>query len=223
VEEEMFRILAVLFVLLPGLATPAAAMDFSVLQAKGGQRVVLAAGEIMPGDARLLAQALALATRGRNGTKQLLLDSPGGTVGDALAMADVMDAERVSTEVPAGAICASACASVLFVSGKYRAVDKGGALVIHSCYDARNGQQVDFCNAMISAHAQYEGASGAVMMAMQEAAGTNAALVLGSNGAACFGLTGRAGSGARDGTPPCLRTASPKPAGVRSRDRRGAR
>lgn len=213
----MFRMLAVLFALLPGLVAPAAAMDFSVLQSKSGQRVVLAAGEIAPGDAQLLAQALAMATRGRNGTKQLLLDSPGGTVGDALAMADVMDAERVSTVVPSGAICASACASVLFVSGKYRTVDKGGALVIHSCYDARNGRQVDFCNAMISAHAQYEGASGAVMMAMQEAAGTNAALVLGSNGAACFGLTGRAGSAARDGTPPCLKAAAKPSRGASGR------
>lgn len=204
----MFRILAVLL-MLASLVAPADAMEFSVLQGKGGQRVVLAAGEISPGDAGMLAQALALASRGRNGTKQLLLDSPGGTVGDALAMADVMDAERVSTVVPAGAICASACASVLFVSGKYRTVEKGGALVIHSCYDARNGAQVDFCNLMISAHAQYEGASGAAMMAMQEVAGTRSALVLGSDGAACFGLTGRAGKPGQGNTPPCLQQAKP--------------
>jgi hypothetical protein len=207
VEEVMVRILAVLVVLLSCVAGPAAAMDFSIVQKKGGQLAVLASGEITRGDGQALAQALSLATRGRNGTKEIWLSSPGGTVGDALDMADVMDADRVSTVVPAGAICASACASVLFVSGKYRTVERGGALLIHSCYDARDGRQVDYCNLMISAHAQYEGASGATMMALQQVAGTHSALLLGQSGAACFGLTGRAGRAAASRTPPCLQAA----------------
>lgn len=173
---------------------PASAMDFGLLQTGSGQRLVVASGMIVPGDARKLGLALNQATRSRNGTKELLLDSPGGVVVEALAMADLMDQVGVSTVVPAGAICGSACASVLFVSGKYRHIDKGGVLAIHSCFDARDGEKMDLCDELIAEHAQYEGVPGGAMMALQEAAGTHAAFVFDNAGAACFGLTREAGA-----------------------------
>src|SRR5438477_7488421 len=53
----------------------------------------------------------------------LELDSPGGLVGEALAMAENIDARGgIRTVVQAGASCASACAMALFVSGKTRIV-----------------------------------------------------------------------------------------------------
>ena len=143
-------LLAVLIVL---AAAPASAMDFKLLQESSGPRVVLASGEIGPGDAQMLAAALNLATRDRHGTKELLLNSPGGSVFDALAMTDVMDRVGVSTIIPDHALCGSACASVLFVSGKYRTIETGGLLAIHSCYDIQSGTKVSLCNELISAHA----------------------------------------------------------------------
>jgi hypothetical protein len=203
----MLRVLAIVSALIMALSVaPASAMDFKLLQSAKGQRLVLASGAIEPGDAQMLATALNRATRSRNGTKQLLLDSPGGSVAESLAMADVMDHVRVSTVVPNGAMCASACASIVFVSGKYRTIEKGGALVIHSCFDARNGRKVDFCDALISQHAEFEGVPGAAMMALQEAAGTDAAFVMGGPGAACFGLTRAPGTAAHRSAP-CLETA----------------
>ena len=202
------RMLAVLMALIFGSVAPASAMTFRLLHTPDGQRMVAATGEIVPGDARRLARALSQATRDRHGTKNLLLDSPGGLVSEAFGMADVMDRTGVSTIVPAGAFCGSACASVLFVSGRYRTVERGGALVIHSCYDALSGQAMGVCDALISAHAQYEGVSGKTLMALQALAGTNAAFVFGNQGAACFGLT-RAPGSRGPAAAPCLTPRKP--------------
>ncbi len=181
---------------------PAAAMRFQMLETGTGQRIVVATGEIRDGDARMLGWTLDQATRDRNGMKELTLDSPGGLVREAFSMAGLMDKVGVTTIVPAQAVCASACASVLFVSGKYRSIEKGGVLAIHSCYDDRSGQKMDDCNALISIHAQYEGSSGLAMMALQEVAGTRTAIGFDAKGAACFGLTKQPGASTR--TPPCI-------------------
>jgi hypothetical protein len=203
----MLRLFCVVLALLAAMAVPASAMDFRLLQSRG-QRAILALGPINPGDAPRLAAALSLATRDKAGTKELLLDSPGGSVDEALAMAEIMDRAGVRTVVPAGAMCGSACASVLFVSGKYRSIDKGGVLAIHSCYDALSGRQIESCNEQISAHAEYEGASGQAMMALQQAAGTHAAFVFDNAGATCFGLTRAPGARARhSAAAPCLEAA----------------
>jgi hypothetical protein len=200
----MFKVCGVVLALLAAVfALPASAMDFAVVKS-GGQRVVFASGVINPGDAALLAAALDLATRGKSRTKQLILNSPGGNAFEALAMADVMDRVGVSTVVPAHALCASACASVLFVSGRYRRIEKGGYLAIHSCFDRRNGQAAAFCNAVISVHADREGVSGPAMMAFQQVAGTHAALLFDAKNAACFGLTKQTGRAGARAAAPCI-------------------
>ena len=102
-------------------------------------------------------------------------------------------------------MCASACASILFVAGKYRTVERGGLLAIHSCYDSRNGRAASECNAMISEHAESVGVSGVTMMALQEAAGSDAMIVFEAEDAACFGLSLRPGSRPTKGTPRCMR------------------
>ena len=170
-------------------ALPAQAMQFRLVQS-AGQVAVLATGAIGPGDADRLAAALRRATRDRHGTKELLISSVGGVVAEAWAMADVINQVGVTTIVPAGSLCASACASVVFVAGKYRTIQKGGQLAIHSCFDDRNGQKMDDCDALISARAEQEGISGRAMMAFQEMApGPDSAIVFDPANAACFGLT----------------------------------
>ena len=149
----MMRVLGVLLAMLATLISlPAEAMSFSLVNA-GGQRAILASGEIVPGDAAKLARALNRSSPSYHGTPQILLDSPGGVVVEAIAMAELMRKTGVTTVVPARAMCASACASVLFVAGKYRAVEQGGQLLIHSCFDARNGRKIDQCDAYLAARA----------------------------------------------------------------------
>ena len=115
------------------------------------------------------------------------------------------DAEAITTIVPAGSLCASACASVVFVAGKYRTIQKGGQLAIHSCFDDRNGQKMDDCDALISARAEQEGISGRAMMAFQEMApGPDSAIVFDPANAACFGLTRAPGKASLGDRAPCI-------------------
>lgn len=194
----------VLAALLAAAAFPASAMSFKLGTTRDGLRVVVASGDIVRGDARRLSRALERAGRDRHGTKRLYLDSPGGIVIEAMKMAEIMKAERVSAIVRKDALCASACASVLFVSGAYRTVEKGGALAIHSCYDALSGRAASECNAAISAHADSVGVSGLTMMVLQEAAGNGAVLVFDAENAECFGLTLRPGARPSSKTPRCM-------------------
>lgn len=202
----MVKTVPTAFALLAALLTlPAEAMDFGIVETSGGQRAVLATGPIDEGDGRTLAHALARVPRDVHGTKELYLDSPGGSVVDAFKMAQVIDQVGVTTIVPAKATCASACASVVFIAGKYRTVDKGGQLLIHSCYDARNGRKMDECDAVIAALAQQQGISGGAMMAFQEVApGPNTGVLFTADDAACFGLTLAPGKAALGDKAPCI-------------------
>lgn len=186
-------------------AFPATAMTFRFATTSDGLKVVVATGDIRRGDARRLARALERVDRDRHGTRRLYLESEGGLVVEALEMADIMRREEVSTIVRRGTMCASACASILFVAGKYRTVEKGGLLAIHSCYDARNGRPASECNAMISAHAESAGVSGLTMMTLQEAAGSDTMIVFEAEDAACFGLSLKPGARPSKATPRCMR------------------
>ncbi len=204
----MRQVLAWLAVLaLVFVAAPAMAMTFKVATTSKGFHVIVGKGDIARGDARRLARALEKADRDRHGMKQLYLESEGGLVYDALEMAAVMREAGVSTIVRNGTVCASACASVLFVAGKYRTVEKGGLLAIHSCYDNRSGRPATECNAIISAEAETSGVSALTMMALQEAAGSDSVIIFEADDAACFGLTLKPGAKPRKGTAPCVKRA----------------
>lgn len=92
-----------------------------------------------------------------HGAKVMLLDSPGGGVMAALAIVGMMDKETWHTVIPNGAKCASACASILFVSGTYRTVEPLGALGQHSC--ARGGLPDAECNELMAQNAMAHGVS----------------------------------------------------------------
>ena len=108
-----FRAAASFLGVLVGLAVvPAAAMTFATSVWADGKRFVLARGQIGEGDAGRLRVALESADRDSFGHKIVALDSSGGSVMEAFLMVEVMDRERVSTVVPHGAACASACSLV---------------------------------------------------------------------------------------------------------------
>src|SRR3569623_1398243 len=203
---RLLGVLAALFVCLNVI--PANAMQFSVLQGADGQKIVLARGEIVGGDGGKLIRVLRMASVDKHGTRTLWLDSPGGSVVDAMDMADVIGNVGVTTVVRPKAMCASACASVVFVAGKYRTVEKGGQLMIHSCFDARNGQKMDQCDAAISQRAQANGLSGRAMMAFQEIApGPQYGVLFNAADAACFGLTHAPGKAEMGDNAPCIQQA----------------
>ena len=122
-----------------------------------GHSVLRLSGEITDGLADQLLEKAEQADVWATGTKILLLDSPGGNVGEALKISRALKELNVHTVVPNGASCASACASIVFVSGRYRTIEAFGRLGQHSC--SRAGMPDQRCNEIIVAHAVQNGVS----------------------------------------------------------------
>ncbi len=71
--------------------------------------------------------------------KTVMLSSPGGSVADALAISSLIREKGLSTEVPAGALCASSCPLIL-AGGVKRSVEDGAIVGVHQIYDG-SGQK----------------------------------------------------------------------------------
>src|SRR5262249_3175509 len=89
----MPRLARPLAVLLAVPAAAAQAMEFRPVRQQGAT-VLLAEGEIIPGDARRLATAL---SRQVVDGATILLDSPGGSVGESLVLGDMIRQRRLAT------------------------------------------------------------------------------------------------------------------------------
>lgn len=144
----------------------ATAMSFEIIE--GGEmnvagqsfkwKSVLATGPIEQGDATKLAAALEQAGRDPFGNKSLLLNSEGGSVKEALKMVNVMDRYEVTAIVHSNAVCASACASILYVSAKFHTVFENGRLGFHGCKVGRSSDSAP-CADAISRNAFLHGTS----------------------------------------------------------------
>jgi hypothetical protein len=172
----MLRRIAIAAALWLTAAAGASAMNFNLRD----QSTMLASGPIEEGDAAKFAALTGFGT--------LELDSPGGLVGEALAMAANMDARgSIRTMVRAGASCASACAMALFVSGKTRIVYMGGRLGIHSCRN-QDGTLALECNKAMAANAFAHGVPWGVIEGFGNHTKPSSMLWLGAEDAECWGL-----------------------------------
>jgi hypothetical protein len=88
---------------------------------------LIAAGTIVPGTARLFAAEIE--KRGSYVTT-IVLASPGGSVGDALAMGHLIREKKFATEVEAEHYCASSC-PLVFAGGAVRRVAENAAIGVH--------------------------------------------------------------------------------------------
>jgi hypothetical protein len=173
----MLRRIAIAVALLLAAVPKPNAMDFIWLD----HLTVRASGPIEKGDAFKFAALPKFDT--------LELDSPGGFLGEALAMAANIDARGdIRTVVKPGASCASACAMVLFVSGETRVVHIGGRLGIHSCA-MLDGPRDPVCNADIAANAAAHGVPWRVIEDFANQTDPSSMLWLGAEKAECLGLT----------------------------------
>lgn len=122
-----------------------------------GQTVLRLSGPIDAGIAKKFQAIAKTIPLSPYKTRYLLLDSPGGLVGEAMLISKIMDRLAFHTVVPNGSECASACASIIFVAGKYRTVEPFGYLGQHSC--SVSGQPDQDCNEVISKHGLDHGVS----------------------------------------------------------------
>ena len=82
-------------------------------------------GAVAPGDGARLAAEIA-----RAAPAFVAIDSPGGSVGDALEIGRAVRAAGAATRLEAGAVCFSACPYV-FAGGTARSVAEGARLGVH--------------------------------------------------------------------------------------------
>ena len=98
----------------------------------GGLNLV---GTIDPGAAERFATEIA--ARGEY-VQTVVLDSPGGSVMDALAIGSLIHEKGLATKVAAGSLCASSC-PIIFASGKVRIASRDAAIGVHQIYAAALG------------------------------------------------------------------------------------
>lgn len=137
-------------------------MEFRLyLQPELNINVLIGEGEIKNGDAERFLAAAALADRDDEGHVIFVLNSLGGSVQAAFQLVEAMDQVGVYTIVPDNALCASACASIVFVSGARRNIVGTGRLGFHSCYSIRKGKPAEdsLCNHLIAKNALLRGLS----------------------------------------------------------------
>ena len=93
--------------------------------AQGGE--LRLAGTITPGSGARFAEEVA---RSGEYVKLVVLDSPGGSVGDALEMSRLIREKGYATRVRSGSLCASSC-PIVFSGGKERIAEKGAVIGVH--------------------------------------------------------------------------------------------
>ncbi|HEY9038652.1 MAG TPA: hypothetical protein VIN05_06890 [Roseovarius sp.] len=90
-------------------------------------------GEIAPGDDARFAKQL----EAESGLQRAAINSPGGSVRDALAIGRALREAGLDTEIEAGDICFSACPYILS-AGVERAVGEGAQVGVHQHYFGKN-------------------------------------------------------------------------------------
>ena len=151
--KRAIQVIFALFVLFP---FPLLAAEFAVVDWRG-HKVLKMTGVIELGDAAKFRAAGETVAALPHGLPVMLLDSPGGVVGEALRISQAVDDMPFHMVVPNGARCASACAALVFVGGTLRTVEHFGRLGQHSC--AKDGVPHEECNEILAQHAIEHGVS----------------------------------------------------------------
>ena len=99
-----------------------------------GEPTITLTGQIAPGDADRLTEFLSSVDPAPT---QAFLNSPGGSVQDALAMGRALRDLGVATRMTASDICLSAC-PYLLAAGQTRSVEDGALVGVHQHYFGEN-------------------------------------------------------------------------------------
>jgi hypothetical protein len=116
----------------PDVSTPMDTLrqPLEIKLGSGGELTVT--GTIMPGSAASFAEAVASYAEY---VKTVALDSPGGSVLDALEMGRLIREKGFATSVAAGSLCASSC-PLVFAGGEERLATARSAIAVHQIYAA---------------------------------------------------------------------------------------
>lgn len=158
----------------PALNSPPELLDEPLKIELTGGGVLRLTGTIDPGAAERFEQEIA--QRGEY-VSTVLLDSPGGSVDDALEMGRLILEKELDTLVPDGALCASSC-PLVFAAGHERIAGRDAAIGVHQIYAAAlSASPVDALSVAGVAMADAQSATARITRHLSEA-GVDAALWL---------------------------------------------
>ena len=120
--------------------------DMQFVLERGGRLILT--GRVFQGSAEVLANEVR--TRGSQ-VKTVVINSPGGSLEDAMAMGQLIREKGLQTEVPDGGLCASSC-PLIFAGGVQRSASQKAAIGLHQFY-AAPGSSNDAVAAISSAQA----------------------------------------------------------------------
>lgn len=110
-------------------------------------------GEIRPGDSKKLLSIVRNQPVEFMRASSIRLDSPGGSVTEALKLADLIEKSGLMATVESGDTCASAC-FLLFVSSQFRWRANDATVLIHRPYLANTRTDVAGYNSDLKFHQQ---------------------------------------------------------------------
>jgi hypothetical protein len=116
----------------PAISTPMELLRAPLAIKLGSGGVLSVTGTIMPGSAEAFAGEIE--SYGEY-VKTVALDSPGGSVTDALEMGKLIRESGFATSVSAGGLCASSC-PLVFAGGTERVAAADSAIAVHQIYAA---------------------------------------------------------------------------------------
>lgn len=120
---------------MPEIISSPESLEAPLVIALGSGGDLALTGTIDPGAA--VRFATEIAARGEY-VKTVVLDSPGGSVMDALAIGALIQEKGLATKVAAGHLCASSC-PIIFASGAERLASGEAAIGVHQIYAATLG------------------------------------------------------------------------------------
>ena len=116
----------------PDVTTPMEVLRQPLEVRLTGGGVLAVTGTIVPGSADIFASEV---NSYGEYIKTVALDSPGGSVADAMAIGKLIREKGFATSVAAGALCASSC-PLVFAGGKDRIATASSAIAVHQIYAA---------------------------------------------------------------------------------------
>ena len=117
---------------MPQITTSPDILDDPLQIALGAGGALNLTGTIDPGAGERFAAEIE--ARGEY-VQTVVLDSPGGSVVDALAIGRLIHEKGLATKVAAGSLCASSC-PIVFASGRSRIASRDAAIGVHQIYAA---------------------------------------------------------------------------------------
>ena len=137
----MKYILALIFLTFSALSTTSRAAEIFIKN-KGNNPWLVLEGQIEEGDARRLISVIKSNPVDFIVLRGIIVNSPGGSVKEALALAKIIESSGMVLRVHAGDTCASAC-FIMFASANYRWADDQAKILIHRPYfpTAPNGSE----------------------------------------------------------------------------------